>query len=65
LEAIKESELIPEDVFSQISGWLTVKSDYLKIFISAQAKDSKVQKEILVIVERAGEKIKIRYWREN
>jgi DNA uptake protein ComE-like DNA-binding protein len=65
LEDLRKLPLISDNVFTQLSGWATVKSDCFRIYIIAEAAQAELSRQILVILDRSVEPVEIRYWRED
>jgi type II secretory pathway component PulK len=65
LEDLKKLSFFTDEVFAQISSWAVVKSDQFRVYIVAEASDAKTSRQILAIVDRSVDPLRIRYWRED
>lgn len=65
LEDLKKLPLISDEVFTQLSSWGSIKSDQFRVCIIAEASNTKISRQILAIVDRSVEPVRIRYWRED
>ena len=65
IEQVKNVEGMTDIVYSQISSGATVRTDWVKVSLLAEALNHKTSQHILSIIDRSEVPSKIVYWREN
>ncbi len=65
VEDFENISLLSKQAKQFIIRWATVRSNLFRIVVSARANQAKNYKQIIAIVDRSYQPIKIIYWREN